>query len=401
MPPKSKTLPLVQPDLVPSVPETDWNDEVEDDVRAPQLGSLVVYSRDWTIETINNQIEQKNIDLNPAFQRRNAWNDARRSKLIESLIAGLPVPEVVLAEDPEKKKAFLVIDGKQRLLTIAGFMDPTIAYWNDPSLQGLTILSDLNGETFENLRSKPAYANFHRDFLNADVRCTVIANATTDALYDIFYRLNTGSVPLSNQELRQVLHKGKFADYLIQSTNTPQPIHRAMGLEGPDARLRDAEVVLRFMAIILFGSSYSGNLKAFLDDAMRTATAEWSKYEPRIKEIHQAHNQAIDLLQEVFGPQLMGRKFVDGKWEGRFNRALFEVEAFYFRYVKPNKIAPNRKKFLAGFQALCSDNKDFRASIEATTKTNERYETRFTLFRNLVNTSFGSAIAEIPITARP
>lgn len=78
-----------------------WNEEINEDVLPENESEIVVYSRDWTIDTIISQIEQKNIDLNPKFQRRNAWDDARRSMLIESLIAGLPVPEIVLAEDPK------------------------------------------------------------------------------------------------------------------------------------------------------------------------------------------------------------------------------------------------------------------------------------------------------------
>jgi hypothetical protein len=58
-------------------------------------------------------------------------------------------------------------------------------------------------------------ADQFREFMNADVRCTIVSNfKSDDALYDIFNRLNTGSVPLSTQELRQVLHKGVFADFL-------------------------------------------------------------------------------------------------------------------------------------------------------------------------------------------
>src|SRR5713101_4190063 len=119
-----------------------WNDEIIDDISSTGESELVVYSRDWTIATIISQIEQKNIDLNPKFQRRNAWDDARRSKLIESLVAGLPVPEIVLAEDPKKKKAFIVIDGKQRLLTVSGFVDPTVNYWNKPELKKLKLRED-------------------------------------------------------------------------------------------------------------------------------------------------------------------------------------------------------------------------------------------------------------------
>lgn len=78
-----------------------WNEEINEDVSPEGETEIVVYSRDWTIATIINQIEQKNIDLNPKFQRRNAWDDTRRSMLIESLVTGLPVPEIVLAEDPK------------------------------------------------------------------------------------------------------------------------------------------------------------------------------------------------------------------------------------------------------------------------------------------------------------
>ena len=125
-----------------------WNDEIIDDISTEGESELVVYLGDWTIATILSQIEQKNIDLNPKFQRRNAWNDARRSKLIESLVAGLPVPEIVLAEDPKKKKAFIVIDGKQRLLTIAGFVDPTVDYWKRARLKDLKLRKDLNKKTY-------------------------------------------------------------------------------------------------------------------------------------------------------------------------------------------------------------------------------------------------------------
>src|SRR5436190_13547980 len=147
-----------------------WNEEINEDVSPEGESELVVYSRDWTIATIISQIEQQNIDLNPKFQRRNAWDDARRSMLIESLVAGLPVPEIVLAEDPKKKKSFIVIDGKQRLLTIAGFLDPTFEYWKKAELRGLRLRPDLNGITGDKLKEGAKFKNEAREFLNADVR---------------------------------------------------------------------------------------------------------------------------------------------------------------------------------------------------------------------------------------
>lgn len=189
----------------------DWNTELEEEVSVEGVESLVVYSRDWTVDTILRQIEQGNIDLNPGFQRRNAWNDVKRSKLIESLIIGVPVPEIVLAEDLTRKKSFIVIDGKQRLLALAGFAEPErYPSWDRPTLNKLNTRSDLNGLSFAELAQMKDES---RQLMNADIRCTVISNYRSPAvLYDIFYRLNTGSVPLGSQELRQVLNRGPFAD---------------------------------------------------------------------------------------------------------------------------------------------------------------------------------------------
>ena len=378
-----------------------WNDDIIDDISAEGEAQLIVYSRDWTIATILNQIEQNNIDLNPKFQRRNAWNDARRSKLIESLVAGLPVPEIVLAEDPKKKKAFIVIDGKQRLLTIAGFVDPTIGYWNTARLRDLKLRPDLNKKTYDQLKQDPRLVDEYREFMNADLRCTIISNfgSSDDALYDIFYRLNTGSVPLSTQELRQVLHKGPFADFLIQITSTPQPIHAVLGLTGPDSRLKDVEILLRFIALALFGDRYQGNLKKFLDDAMENITSKWSTSRPTIEKVYEEFNTAIKNLESVLGYGLIGRKYVDGAWESRFNRVLFEVETFYFRFIPRQKLASGKRKFIAGLQELFDD-PDFRSSVEVTTKTNDRYELRFRRFQKLVNKAFGTDIDDVPITAQ-
>jgi hypothetical protein len=376
-----------------------WNEEIIEDVSPSGESEIVVYSRDWTISTIISQIEQKNIDLNPKFQRRNAWDDARRSMLIESLIAGLPVPEIVLAEDPKKRKAFIVIDGKQRLLTIAGFVDPTIGYWRRSELKKLKLRQELNTKTYEQLKSDPMLTDVLREFMNADVRCTIISNfKSDDSLYDIFYRLNTGSVPLSTQELRQVLHKGPFADYLVEMTNTLQPIHRVLGTSGPDNRLKDVEITLRFIAIVMFGTHYEGNLKKFLDKAMELVTADWINSKPKVEAVYRDMNCAISNLTEVLGIGLVGRKFVDGGWESRFNRVLFEVEAFYFRRIPNTKIAGGKKKFVAGLQKLFED-PEFRASVESTTKTNDRYELRYRRFQKLVNESFNIKINELPVVA--
>src|SRR5690606_26187085 len=133
----------------------------------------------------------------------------------------------------------------------AGFTEPgKFPSWERPRLTKLNTRSDLNGSTFAELIEKKDEV---RQLMNADIRCTVISNYRSPAvLYDIFYRLNTGSVPLGSQELRQVLNRGPFADYSIAATNELLPIHGVLRLKGPDNRLRDAEIVLRYIAFSMF-----------------------------------------------------------------------------------------------------------------------------------------------------
>lgn len=97
--------------------------ENEDDV-VVQLSSFqqaVIWGTDWTTGTIVNQLNKGNIDLDPKFQRREAWSPSRKSRFIESLILGLPIPEIILAERKDKKGTYIVIDGKQRLISIRQF----------------------------------------------------------------------------------------------------------------------------------------------------------------------------------------------------------------------------------------------------------------------------------------
>lgn len=353
-----------------------------DDIDA---SGIIVYARDWTIDTMYDQIRKGNIILNPKFQRRNAWNDDKRSKLIESIMMGYPVPEIVLAESPKGRRKYIVIDGRQRLLTISGFMSNDVFnYWNSPKLQKLKVDKELNGRKYSEFS-----ADEKREFGNSSLRCTVITNyKTDDVLYDIFYRLNSGSVALSTQELRNSLNPGAFADFLVEQTNTLQPIHKVMNLKGPDNRFRDIEIILRTMVFTLFAKDYKGNLKSFLDDKMRLITVHWDRYENEIKALYGKINNAIELLKDTLGDySRIGRKYGKTDSNIRFNKVIFEVEIVYFQKIK-NISTEQKAKFIEGLQTLFSA-PNFRDSVERSTKNLDNYKIRYTKFQELVNDSFG------------
>ena len=363
------------------------NKEVVDNIQLILSENIKTYSRDWTVETIYNQIKQGNIELNPKFQRRNAWNDEKRSRLIESLILKLPVPEIVLAESHTEKNRFVVLDGKQRLLTIAGYIDnSTYKYWDKPILRDLKLKPILNNMSIE-LLSQDLNKDNYRSFQNSDIRCTVVFNQSTDdILYEIFYRLNSGAVPLSMQELRQSLRKGDFSDFLMNYTEKIGPLHAVLGIEQPDKRLIDAEILLKFISNRLRLKEYSGNLKKFLDDTMILLNNEYQIREKEIKQIASELDKGINQLSAIIGMDNIG-KYAD---ENRFNRNIFDVQVYYFSQLSSNDFnAKSNSKYVEGFKELSKPNSDFRNALTSSTSTKRNYSVRFDLFRKLINDSFG------------
>lgn len=351
--------------------------------------SLIVFSRDWTVATILDQIEQGNIDLNPGFQRRNAWTDEKRSKLIESIMLGYPIPEIVLAEDKNKRNSFIVIDGKQRLLTIASFKDPeTYKYWakKDPRTQGLK--SKYDKITYNDICSDQEMS---RMFNNSALRCTIISNYPNDeSLYDIFYRLNAGSVPLSSQELRQALNKGCFSEYLISVTDEDNHLREVMGLKEPDKRLRDVEVLLRCMSFLEYASMYKGNLLNFLDGTTRHFNKYWSDEENTIKDLKERVMSAISKLYTVFDSYNdIARKYKNGNQLKQFNRVIFEVLIYFFDKIDNEKlIHDNNQRFKDSYKELFTTDTDFQSTIDGSTKNMDNYKIRYSRIQDIVNDAY-------------
>ena len=198
--------------------EVDSNENISD-TNLNIISSVVVYGTDWTTETIKNQLVRGNIELNPNFQRRDAWSLRKKSRLIESLILGLPVPQIVLAERENMKGKYIVLDGKQRLLSIFQFYGESSSNYDNFKLKDLEILKEINGLSYTDLRRQ---GDLQDSLDNQFIRTIIIRNWQKESLlYKIFTRLNTENTPLSPQELRQSLYPGGFTDFLNdQSANS-------------------------------------------------------------------------------------------------------------------------------------------------------------------------------------
>jgi len=370
--------------MITSEFENDEQQETEDDLAfdaTPRFDASLT-ATDWTIGTILAQIRRGTIDLNPKFQRRDAWRIKRKSEFIEYIVVNIPVPQIVLAE--RKRGSFIVIDGKQRLLTLKQFagLDPENASYNAFKLQGLNMRKDLNRITYKDLEDDPDLSDELNAFENFTLRSVVIRNwPTEDFLYLVFYRLNTASVQLSPQEIRQALHPGRFSEFVDTYSIESSLIRRVLGSKKPDFRMRDAELVIRFFAFSNFLGSYKGNLKPMLDMTTEHFNSRWAELEETVQAQRGQLEASIEATFSIFGEQAAFRKWDGAAYESALNRAVFDVMTLFFADAEIAKVAVEEKGgVVTAFQQLCMINPTFRGAIEGTTKSKSAIAARLTLW---------------------
>lgn len=274
---------------MPNDENTFMEADGEPDVQLTEY-DITASANDFNVITIINFIESGSIIL-PPYQRNYTWDKRRASKLIESLILGLPVPQIFLYE--EARNRFAILDGQQRLLSIYFFrkkrfpkMDKRAELREVFAERGVfpdAILSDDNYFDSFNIQL-PAMGGEDRSplhGLNYDtlgdyqsslnlrpVRCVIIKqNEPKDdnsSVYEIFDRLNTGGVNLKPQQIRANLYFSDFYKALYELNKDPR-WRRIFGQPERDKDLRDVELLLRAFAMLMYSDQYRPSMTRFLN----------------------------------------------------------------------------------------------------------------------------------------
>lgn len=384
---------------------SDSDDELDIAPGRERFRDAVLYGTDWTVRSILQQIENGNIDLSPNFQRRDAWGPRNKSRFIESVALQLPIPQIVLAERKEQRGTYIVLDGKQRLLTLAQFageLPEDHWLWGESQkksplkISGLKILSDLNGKTYQNLITDGEFAQLRTQFDNHTIRSALIRNwPDDDYLYEVFIRLNTGSARLSPQELRQAMKPGPFTSFLNARSACSAPIQSILGLDGPDFRMRDVDLLLRTIAFMTRLPAYTGNLKPFLDDTHDQLNENWGTEGKAIEELADRIDDGLQFLTQCFNqnPRLVGRRWSDGDFEGPVNRAVLDVQLA--SALEPNIrrcVAAGKLDLLGEFIKVSERSQDFVQAISGTTKSIVAIRNRFNIWREALEAASGAKL---------
>lgn len=254
----------VPPDLEP------MDSETEDLESSPASYEIVTYPADYTLEGLVTKYERKQL-LVPGFQRNYIWSIRQASRLIESFLLGLPVPAIFLFAQSDNTQ--IVVDGQQRLLSIysyfTGHFPPAGSTKRQEfALAGLNESSPYANKTYEDLRDVggAAYNRLNDSVLRAFVIKQLNPKDNT-SMFHIFERLNTGSTQLVGQEIRNVVYQGPFND-LLHDLNGNEDWRAIFGNTQKNKRMRDVELILRFLALLNASDRYERPMKDFLNEFM-------------------------------------------------------------------------------------------------------------------------------------
>lgn len=341
-------------------------------------------SIEYDLETLVKKIDRGVIKLNPDYQRNHRWDDDTSSRLIESLILNIPIPIIYISQDIDVDEEvddgiarYSVIDGQQRLTSIYKF------FKNKYALSGLEALHELNNSLYKDLPPFLIRRLEERTIRSLRIDSTV----DPQVKYDIFERLNSGSVKLEPQELRNATCRGPFKD-LIKELSKNEIFVEISKLASTSARVKkmeDQELVLRLFSLAHENGyeNYKGGIKNFLTQEMKKFN-ELSM--DKINSLKDNFLTTVSMIQEKLGdtPFAKYRVNEDSEYDqmSKFNVAVFDAIAVPFYQLaiknKDTNIDYNDIK------ELFKDS-EFFDSIEGSTNDVKKFTTRISKGLKVIN----------------
>lgn len=299
-----------------------------------------------SIGELINLYEREEIIINPDFQRYFRWTDIQKSRLIESILLGIPIPSIFVFQ--REDGIWEVVDGLQRISTLIQFMSKLPELEGIPpkdrlKLQATKYLPSLEDVVWEakNEDDKEIPASLKLFIKRAKLNFSIIlSDSGQNAKFDIFQRLNTGGTYASDQEVRNsvmiMINKPTFEWFKKLASNSDflETISLSERLSDEQYPM---ELVLRYISLVNYEYSPKKELSDFFDDIIEKILADTSfPYDQFEKEF----NQTFALLNTLEGENVFKR--YDGTiFKGKFLESAFEaisvgVSTNYDKYVLPD-----------------------------------------------------------------
>lgn len=372
--------------------EIFFDDEGEDaETEIIDDGKAKIYTEqsDPEIDGLYQRWKRGKLDVQPDFQRYFVWDIGKSSRLLESALLDIPLPVVYLTEEPDGK--IYVIDGQQRLTSFFAFMDGLFPDKKGKpfKLTGLKVLKEHQGKLFtqlsEDVQDKIRYCKIRT--------ITFKKESNPNLKFEIFERLNTGSVPLNSQELRNCIYRGKFNN-LVKELAADRDFLGLLGLQHPDRRMKDVELVLRFAS---FFHNTHINYKSPIKNFLNSEISRFRNISDRdADQLRSAFKNSVAIIKSLLGENAFKRYYKgsvenpNGYWErSRFNTSLYDVLMDSFARVDKNNVYANLDAIREAFIFLMTSDVDFIDAIEIGTSEERKVVRRFEKWRSVLNEILG------------
>ncbi|MDV6374525.1 DUF262 domain-containing protein [Deinococcus arenicola] len=310
---------------------------------------------DYNLDTLDSLIKKSTIDLKPKYQRRFRWDDARKSKLIESFFMNVPVPPVFLNEDAYGK--YSVIDGKQRLTAVTDFLNDRFI------IKGLKVFTELNGKKFSEIPEELQAVITTRPTMRAVI---ILRQSDPQIKFEVFERLNTGGIKLNAQEIRNSTLTGSLNDLILELSEDKR-FHKLLGIKVKSTspiykEMKDAELVLRFFAFSDDWHEFRGGIVSTMDKYMSTNRHMSPE---KITSLREKFLETIEKVDLIMGDEAFRRWNPEtGKWRASVLAALYDIQMITFSYFDRQFLLERKTVIMEELKKLFSDD-EFQKSINA------------------------------------
>ena len=304
---------------------------------------LFIKNYDRMVKDLIQETKEGHIILNPDYQRKYIWDNKKASRLVESILLNIPIPVIYASE--QEDSSWNIVDGVQRLKSLERFVN------NDFKLNGLEVLYELNGKKFIELDEK-----IQQKLLRGELRVILLLNESDNNIqFDIFMRLNSGAVKLTEQELRNCLYRGPLNTMIKDIAEGSEVLKIIFPVRKID-RLQNHELVLRFLAIKdnfdytkLCMSNYDGRLKNLLNNFMK-------KYQDAdVIKLNEFKNSFIDTIDKVY--EVYGKDAFRQLGSGKINTPMYDCVMLAFEKYDLQTLITNKNNILDMTQKIYNDEK--------------------------------------------
>lgn len=360
---------IIEPEDTSSGPETITHPFNPNDIE--------IETPPYTVGYLIDHLEHEEINMNTEFQRENnLWTDEKQSRLIESILLGLPLPAFYFDTSNDK---WDIIDGLQRCCSIENF-----CVKKNLKLTGLEFLAKKDGSNYlEGKGFDDLDRTLQRSIITRPITVNKIKKASKNVRYILFKRLNTGGLELTAPEIRNAVYQGFPAD-TIKRLALLDEFKQATEWRIPTKRMEDRDFVSRFIAFYLLDyTNYNPGLDDFINKSLDSINPS------NIVRLETDFKKALNLAHSIFGNDAFRKRFNPDDRRKPINKAFFEVITVLFSKLSENQIDQlknHQDLFKTNLITLMNSGR-YSNSLSGGTGTRDSVNIRFSWFKQVLDKS--------------